>query len=179
MKEIELKVLEIDVKKIIKKLVSLGAKKILSKTFFVEKAFDLEDKRITKNNNLLRLRQEGKKTYLTYKYKENKGKIFRMADETEVEVSNFTDVEQILKLIGFNCYRVREKWRTTYEIDQVKVEVDQYPKIPIYLEFEGSIKGIKKVLRVLEIDIKIATPMTATQVIRHYGFDPNNLKFHH
>ena len=66
MREIEVKILEINRKKVEETLTDLGAKKILDsdlQTIF----FDFKDGRIIKAKDVLRLRKDENKTELTYK----------------------------------------------------------------------------------------------------------------
>lgn len=176
MKEIELKILNIDVKKITKKIFGLGGKRILPTTLAAEEFFDFSDFRLEKKMDLLRLRKMGKKSYLTLKLLREKKK-YRVADEFEIEVNDFRATEKILLGLGFICFKHREKRRTSYRLGKIILEIDEYPQIPPYLELEGSKKDIDKWLKLLCLEDKKTTNMTASEVIEFYKKDPTNLKF--
>lgn len=170
MKEIELKILEINEKEMIKRILALGAKKIMKKTLFEEHLFDFKDKSIKKAHNLCRLRKEGNKTFLNFKFKGRQHKtFFKVAEENQVEVSDFALMEIILKRLGLNPVTHRKKTRISYRLGEVRFEIDKYPEIPAYLELEGPEKAIREVLNKLKIDIKQTTNMNAGQVFKFYG----------
>ena len=176
MKEIELKILEINEEKIVNKLKTIGAKHV-GTCFSVDKAFDFPDKRIKKAGDLLRLRTMGDKVELCYKDNRQEIDGFQIADEYEVNLTDYKTAEVILNKIGVKAYRRREKIRTTYEWDDLKFEIDKYPEIPAYMEIEGSKGDINVALKDLGYTIEDTTNITATQVLKQYGADHNKQKF--
>jgi len=176
MKEIELKVLEINKKLMIKKLLALGAKKVMKRTLFVEKIYDFSDRRLDKHLHLLRLRQEGKKIFFTFKKLREKSK-FRVADEYQVEVNDYKTMEDILAGLNFVLLNHREKYRTTFKLGRAMIEIDEYPKIPVFLEIEANKKDLVRALQALDIPFSRTTNMVNKQVIDHYGLDGKLLKF--
>ncbi len=176
MKEIEVKILDIDEKDITNKLLKLGAKKI-SEELVVEKAFDFEDGRIFKNNNLLRLRKIGDKTELTYKDSREEDKDFAIREETQTEIKDFYEMEKIIKKLGLKCIIHREKKRSSFELNKVRFEIDKYPTIPAYLEIEGTKEDIKKTLQLLNIEVNKISNLPSTEVLKNYKVDPYSQKF--
>ena len=135
MKEIEVKILEIDVEEIERKLKKLGAEKVFEGEV-VSIYFDFSDKRLEKEGKILRLRQKGDKVILTYKelISQDKAKIM---DEYELEVQDLELMEEIFGGIGlFPIYEFK-KHRTTYKLNQTHFEIDKYPGIPAFLEIEA------------------------------------------
>lgn len=177
MKEIELKVLEIDVKNLEKKLKALGAKKILPLTLIREKLYDTPDHKISSLERLFRLRQEGRKTYITYKYGHKFKGHFRTNHELEIDVSNFDETDKLLTQLGFIHLQHREKQRLSYKLGKVRIEIDKYPPIPAYAEFEGPAKQTKSLLQKLGIDIKNTNILTVAGVLKHYKKDKKVIKF--
>ena len=88
MREVGIKILEINKQKIIKSLLLLGARKHPTK-IIIAKTFDFEDNRITDNHCLLRLRKVGEKTEIVFKESIRSTNHFKNAEETETEVGDF------------------------------------------------------------------------------------------
>jgi predicted adenylyl cyclase CyaB len=176
MKEIEVKVLNVDKQKIEEILSKLGAKQTFDDeiaTYF----FDFEDNSIVKARNVLRLRKEGKKSVLTFKKMLGKQSA-KVAEEYEVEVSNLPKMERILKLLGLLLTEITQKHRTSYRLNDLRFDIDKlekkYAHIPQYLEIEAkNIKLIKKYAKILGFSAKDCLPWTTTEVINFYSNKPN------
>jgi predicted adenylyl cyclase CyaB len=140
MKEIEVKIIEIDRKKVEDDLATLGAVKTFDgdvETRF----FDFRDSTIARSRNLLRLRRIGDKTDLTFKkFVENQSAKIR--HEYEVSISEFETMSQILEFIGLMSTSRMEKHRTSYAVSGVHVDIDKYigdlSHIPELIEIEGG-----------------------------------------
>lgn len=177
MKEIELKILDINVRKLEKQLVDLGAKKILPLTLIKEKTYNSPDGLLNKRKNLFRLRQEDKKIYLTYKYGHKNKNHFRTNQELEIFVDDFKKTNKMLLQLGFTILQIREKKRLSYKLGKVRIEIDKYPPIPAYAEFEGPTKETSTLLKKLNIDIKNTYTYTVAGVLKHYKIDKAVIKF--
>ena len=70
MKEIETKIIDINEKEVRDKLLKIGAKKVDS-IFYRRYVFSLTDKK--EIDEFVRIRTDGKKTTITYKYREGNG----------------------------------------------------------------------------------------------------------
>ncbi len=176
MLEIELKILEINKEEITKKLLSLGAIQT-TRELYIEEAFDYSDERIKNNNQLCRLRQQGKKIKLTHKGKRQKSKNFSIAEETEIEVSNYQTTKKILENLGLSSYRYREKYRTKFKYNNTSIELDEHPTIPPYLEIEGTKEAIQETLQKLGYTLADTTPLTASEILKKYEQNPYNQTF--
>ena len=176
MKEIELKILNINIEEITKKLLKIGAKKV-GENLIIEKHFDFPDKRISKNKESFRLRKFGSKTELTYKHSLIKDKNFKIHEETETEVSNYDEMEKIIEKLGLKRVKYKEKKRISFKLEKLKIEIDKYPSIPAYLEIEGSKKEIENLLKRLGYKLSQTTNMNATSVLKYYNVNPNFQKF--
>ncbi len=176
MKEIELKILNINKNNIIKKLLKLGAKKF-PQNLVIERHFDFEDQRIKNNKQLFRLRKLGNKVELAFKDKKIKEGNFRVHEEIETTIQNFDNMEEIIKRLGLKCIKHREKKRTHFILNKVKIEIDKFPNIPTYIEIEGSKKEIEKTIKLLGFRLDQTTTMTATEVLKYYGVNENYQKF--
>jgi len=182
MKELELKILNINKRKIKEKLNKLQAKLILKQTLFQEWYFEIPG--LTQEERefySLRLRTEGKKSFLTAK---NQSKIqkedrrYHINKEIEIEILNVQNLKKLLNLLRFNIFRQREKTREIYQLGRVKLAIDQYPKIAPYMEIEGpSKKNIIEIVKKLGYSPKDTTNKTATILIKEAGINPNSLFF--
>ena len=175
-REVELKILEVNVREMHERLMRLGARKV-EQGLVHEVAFDFPDGRIKKRDELFRIRKYRKRTEITYKTNSAHDKDFLDHDEYETVVEDFDTICKIMKLLGLKMVRDREKRRTSYVLGKVKIEIDKYPTIPAYMEIEGSKKDIKDTLRRLGHSMKDTTNMTSTKVLRYYGKNPDYQKF--
>jgi adenylate cyclase, class 2 len=141
MKEVEVKIVEIDREKVEARLRSLGA----TRTFDGDQVtvfFDFHGNPIAAAKNLLRLRKTGDKTHLTFK-KFIETESAKVRDEYEVVVSDFESMRLILESLGLSPTKRMEKHRTSYKLKSgVEVDLDkyagEYSYIPDLLEIEGE-----------------------------------------
>jgi adenylate cyclase class 2 len=171
MKEIEVKILEIDRKKVEKRLRSLGARKTLDgriKALY----FDCPDRSLRKAKDALRLRKVDSRTVLTFK-KFVKDGFAKVREELETEVSDFDKARSILQNLGFSVWLEMEKHRTTYELNGAHFEFDKYKGkygfIPEFLEIEAkSPSQIHKYAKLLGFKKSDCKPWTSWELIKHY-----------
>jgi len=176
MQEIELKILNINSDEVIKKLTKLGAIQE-SDELIDERYYDDGDAQISKKGNLLRLRKVGKKAEITYKDGRVKNKDFLVFEETESEVGNFEALDTILKKLALRIIIERQKKRTIFSLNAVKVEIHKYPIMPAWLELEGKKEDIESVLGKLRYNKSQTVTLTDSEIIQSYGLDYRNLKF--
>ena len=172
MKELEVKILEVDRKKVEETLAGCGAKKIFDgdiQTMF----FDFEDGAIIKAKNVLRLRKEQDKTELTYK-KVHVTQTAKRAEEYSVDVSNLETMKKILENIGLSITENMQKHRVSYTIDHTRFDIDRYvgdyEYIPEFMEIEAeSTDLIHKYATLLGFQAKDCLPWSTDELIRHYS----------
>jgi len=147
MKEIEVKILNIDRLVVEAKLESLGAKKIFEgvvDTHF----FDFENKKLGKKGVLARVRKMGDKVYFTVKKKVS-DKLAKIREEYECEVSDFDEIISAFRLLGLNETYSFKKRRKSYLLNDVHFEFDKflgtYGFVPEFLEIEA--KDIETIYR--------------------------------
>jgi adenylate cyclase, class 2 len=58
--------------------------------------------------------------------------------EVEVAVDDFESTNELLAMLGFTPKSYQENRRTSFVLDSVELEIDQWPLIPPYLEIEGQ-----------------------------------------
>lgn len=172
MKEIEVKILEVNRLKIEQTLLRLGVKKIFDgniETLF----FDFKEGTIIKQKNVLRLRKMQDKTELTYK-KVQFTQTAKTAEEYSVEVSSLQTMKEILENLGLSTIESSQKHRVSYTLDGARFDFDQYAGnygfIPEFLEIEAeNIDSIYNYAAQLGFEKKDCLPWSTTELIRHYS----------
>lgn len=170
--EIEERVLEVEVDKIIEKLNELNA----------VKAGEWEQKRYVydfnpkRENEWIRLRTNGETTTLTYKNIEENN--IDGTKELEIEVSNFDDTNTMLNVLGYKSKAYQENKRIRYYLNDVEIDIDFWPLIPPYMEIEGkSIESVKEVEKILEVDESKITALNCQDIyLGVYGIDIKTIK---
>ncbi len=167
MKEIEVKILEIDIKETIRKIEELGG----VKTYQGEVITTYYDSRhkLHKQGRVLRLRRKDDKIELTFKEKISDDQ-FKSMNEFETIVGDYKTMDTILRGIGFKPCRELTKRRTSYSIGEVHFDIDTYNEFPTFLEIEAKTGDLVKewVLK-LGYTMNDAKPWTTSDVFKHYG----------
>lgn len=170
MKEIEVKILDIDRKKVEAKLISLGAKKTFDGEIYAS-FFDFLDKSIRNNKKTLRLRRVGDKIFLTFKTPIAHDSV-KIRKEYEIEVSDFDKTKKILKSLGLSEWLTVKKHRISYTFDNIRFEFDkyydQYEFVPEFLEIEAKdIKTIYKYVELLDFKKEDCKPWTLLDIVNN------------
>ena len=174
LKEIEIKILNINKRELVKKLQKLGAKKSFEGKIKGE-FFDYPDYKLENNKELLRLRTAGEKVVLTFKKKENdKGKA-KCCEEKEIEVENYDKTKEILLSIGLIVRKgTMTKHRVSYSLGkthfEIETPIEEYSFIPPFMEIESdNEKNIYKYAKLLGYKEKDCLNWTGEDVINYYG----------
>ncbi|MEZ4777574.1 MAG: class IV adenylate cyclase [Bacteroidia bacterium] len=160
MKEIEVKILEINRQQVEETLQQLGAIKsfegIMAATFF-----DYPNRSIQKKGGILRLRTEGDISMLTYKNPvEGEKSSAKVMEETETSIGDPEKLMVIFKKTGLLPFNHNHKIRTQYNLGSVHVVIDEY---------QGDLAGIPAFL---EIEAPDETQLY--EVVRQLGFKPED-----
>lgn len=167
--EIETRFLEINKDEFIKKLALLGAtdngEEKLEEIIFYDKDLSWKGK-----GKFVRLRKTKGKVKLTYK--NNTHQTVDSAQEIELEVSDLEKCAELFNNIGLKAIRQIEKYRHTFNLGDVTIDIDTWPKIPTYIEVEGpSVESLKNICSQLGIDWEKRFDGDAREVFKHYGYD--------
>ena len=164
--EYEVRILEIDVDNIKKKLEEVGA------TF----EWDRVQKRYVYDfipkvdSKWIRLRTNGIKTTLTIK-----DLVTSKIDgtrELEIEVDDFLNTNKILEELGYTPRNYQENRRIQYKLDGVEIDIDSWPMIPTYLEIEGSSEEeVYKIVEKLGYKLEDTTTRDVEGIYNDYGYD--------
>lgn len=152
MKEIEVKILDINPSSIEEKLLKLGAEKKFSGLVGV-RYFDKNDGEIRKKGDLLRVRQFGDdQTEICYKTNKHVEDGFKVCDEYHLTGTNFKESIKLFEQLGFSVTCSYEKKRTTFIYGDLEIVIDEYPKVPPFIEIEGTDKGaVEKLIATLDL----------------------------
>ena len=165
--EYEVRILEINKEEIQGKLNELNAvlvEDVLQKRYVYDFKPAIPQKWI-------RLRTNGNKTTLTIKNIESTK--IDGTKETEIEVSDFDTTNEILRELGYEPRGIQENKRIKYNLNGVEVDIDTWPKIPTYLEIEGSSETeVYNTLEQLGIPKEKATSLDVQSIYKEiYGID--------
>ena len=130
----------------------------------------------------IRVRQTNNKTTIAVKHiLADNGTGIQQMLETEIEVSNINEANNLLEALGYSYKSYQEKERITYILDGYELDIDTWPGIPTYVEIEGKSKeDLNIILNKLGYSIKDTVSCTADEIYRKYGksmFDNRELKF--
>ena len=91
-------------------------------------------------------------------------------------MSDFNKCSEIFQNIGLKAIRQIEKYRHTFELDNIIFDIDTWPKIPTYIEIEGaSLGSLKNACKQLSLDWEKRFDGDAREVFKHYGHNLDNL----
>jgi adenylate cyclase, class 2 len=169
MKEIEVKILEIDPEEIVKKLKGLGAEKIESGLIHIT-AFDFPDDRLRNKGSYVRVRTFGHRTELVLKQPIER-KDFKIMEEIETNVDDYDATVKLFHTLGMKVFARQEKYRASYRIGRTRFELDKYPDIPWMMEVEAPTKeDVKKGLELLGFNMGQANPKSSREIFESYGY---------
>jgi predicted adenylyl cyclase CyaB len=179
MKEVEVKILEVNRRNIEVALIGLGAKKIFDgdiQTLFL----DFEDCRIAKEKNLLRLRKDEDKAELTFK-KVHVTESVKVAEEYSVEVSSLETTLRILENLGLLVTESMRKRRVSYVLDDARFDFDLYlggyAYIPEFMEIEAKNEElVHKYAELLGFNAKDCLPWSTNDLIRYYAVEKGKVE---
>ena len=164
--EYEVRILEIDIEKVKKKLDMIGAKLI----------FDNLQRRYVYNfkpvilTKWIRLRTNGKKTTLTIK--DITSTKIDGTKELEVVVDDFEKTNLLLNELGYSPKGYQENRRVQYDYNGTEIDIDFWPMIPTYLEIEGnSEEEVYNVVKLLDFDKNDVTTEGVEKIYLNYGYD--------
>jgi adenylate cyclase, class 2 len=134
-RELEVKFYLSNRKGLEEKLVMLGGKLAEPRVHEVNLRFDTPDHELLETGRLLRLRQDSL-ARVTYKGLGSVEGGARLRQELEFSVSDFDTARALFEALGYQVYMMYEKYRTTYQLGNVLVTLDEMP-YGDFAEIEG------------------------------------------
>jgi len=173
--EFEVKILDINVENIEKKLLDFWANFKWEK---MQKRYVYDFNPINPNK-WIRLRQKWEKVELTIK--EITDDSITWTKEIEISVGDFETTNSMLKELCYIPKAYQENKRRSYVLDWVEIEIDFWPKIPAYMEIEGkNEKEVEIMVNKLLYTMSDTTSINTTKVYEKYWInlkEIKNLKF--
>lgn len=173
MKELETRIIKIDVASIRKLLISNGAEKVKEENQ-VNDIYDFEDGRLLEQKGYARIRtvndllNNKKIIFMTTKKMLSQGK-FKEMEENEVIVDNKEAAEGIYKSLGLVLKQSIQKFRESYKLKDGLVEIDINDKnfCPFpYIEIEtDSEEKLERIVKLLGYTMEDTTSKTIYQLI--------------
>ena len=184
MRELETRIVDIDVDNIRDILTLNNAEKVKSEDQ-VNDIYDFEDGRLLAKKGYARIRtvedRLNKRTiyYMTTKKMISQNK-FKVMEENEVIIDNKEMGEGIFKSLGLILKESNKKYRESYKIFDSLVEIDINDKnfCPFpYIEIEtNSEEKLDKIVKLLGYTIEDTTSQTIYEILSERGITPNSPK---
>lgn len=168
MREIEAKVLDVDADAVAEKLDGMGVEKQFEGGV-CSRFYDLPDRTFGERGEVVRVRERGDYTFLTYKEPVSRDGM-KIMEEKEFEVAGLDEADRFFTGLGFERVEEREKHRTAWADDDVLYVVDRYEGVPPLLEVEApSREQVAEGFEALGYSMDETVSWDAAQVVEHYG----------
>lgn len=151
--EIETKVLNIDAKDIKQKLLSFGANKTQETRLIVD-WYRIKGIKEGEDPWFLRIRSNSEgKCEVTWKAKSDILGTARKHKEINFNIQEPEKLSDLFEELGLEKYAHQEKDRTSFSYKDWRFDIDQYPKMPAYLEIEGvSEEHVNQAIKLIGLD---------------------------
>ncbi|MGW0249296.1 class IV adenylate cyclase [Nocardia goodfellowii] len=165
--EYEAKVLDIDPMVTEQAILAKGGRRTAATVLLRRYVYDIAP---GDESRWIRLRDNGSGPTLAVK--EIRNDSIDGTDEVEVEVSSFEATNELLAKLGFTPRGYQENRRTSFELDGVQLEIDEWPMIPPYLEIEGpSQEDVVRIAQLLGYTEADLTGENTVKVYARHGID--------
>jgi len=134
--EVEVKFLVKDLSSIQDTLIASGASLNHERVLETNWRFDTPDRSLTSAHQVLRLRKDTR-SRLTFKASQVIGAPVSIRREIEFEVSDLDATCDLLEALGYEVSIIYEKYRTTYQLDNLEIVLDEMP-FGTFVEIEGQ-----------------------------------------
>jgi adenylate cyclase class 2 len=123
----------------------------------------------------IRLRDAGTETTLCVKQIESDA--IDGTHEVETAVGDFMAASDLLAMLGFTPKSYQENRRTSFILDGARLELDEWPLIPPYLEIEGDSKDhVLRVASLLGYGENQLTGENTIKVYARYGIELESIQ---
>ena len=139
----------------IRRLEASRASLTRARHFESNRLFDFSDGRIAKRDSALRLRFSGDDAWLTWKGPHHGSGKIKQRREAETFLGDGRALEVIFESLGLEERFRYEKYRASYEFEEVELSLDETP-IGVFLEIEGVPEAIAEAAGRLSLDMKNA-----------------------
>lgn len=180
MLEKEVKILDIDLEQVQKKLEELWAKKTFE-DFIHDIYYDFPWDKMENNKRVFRIRKKWEIHLYTIKRKRTLEsewweKWVKIADEWEREITDVNSFRKVLENYWMVKVREKKKHRISYNLWNVEFDIDIYDEIPPLLEIEAhTSKEIEKYISLLWLENHTKKDFGSRWLFKHYWKEYNYL----
>jgi adenylate cyclase class 2 len=170
--EYEAKVLNIDPPTMADLILAKGGQEVSPRTLQRRYVYDIKP---GDESQWIRLRDTGTRVTLAVKEISHDG--IDGTYEVEIAVDSLDATNELLGFLGFHPKSYQENRRTSFVLDDARLEIDEWPWIPPYLEIEAESSA--EVLRIAAILGYVESQLTSentTKVYRRYGIELGEYK---
>ena len=170
-KEIEVKILEINLKKLKNILKDKKAKLVMKSNLqgnYFYSIPEIEDK------GVIRLRKDNGGQTIAIKSKLKFSNGHKITKEFETKVENIKEIIAGLEILGFKEIGCVELIREDWKLNKCIISLVKMPKIPYYVEIEGTKKNILTVAKLFGYSEKDYYP---EMIYAKYGIKTKFLRF--
>lgn len=97
--------------------------------------------------------------------------------ELEIEVSDFAATAELLARLGFVAKTYQETRRTSYVLDGARLDIDEWPLLPAYLEIEGrSPEHVRRVAALIGYPPEALTGVNTSDLYARNGIDLESIR---
>ena len=143
-REIEVKIHHASLDDLRQRLEKAGAEQVKERVYEWNMRYNKASGAFAEEGYVLRLRRDTD-VRLTYKGPSTTERGIVDREELEVEVSDYETMHTMLLKLGFVEHMIYEKYRTTYELNQTEIVLDEMP-FGNFIEVEGDYEDIEAVL---------------------------------
>jgi adenylate cyclase class 2 len=177
--EIETKVLDIDEAAVKEKLAALGAQKIKETVLSVDW---FRPKGIKEGEDpwFLRIRTDGTGAHeVTWKPKSEIIGNVRRHKEINFSIGDREALADLFEELGLELYAHQEKKRSSFTLPSWRFDIDQYPKMPAFMEVEGmSAEHVNEAIALLGLaGNRTWAEGERTLIQKIYGLDWYEMRF--
>ena len=143
-----------------------------SRTKEVNLVMDFPDRLLAARGCLLRIRQWGPETTLTYKGRSLDNPVFKQRPELETQLGDSETAEKILLALGlrrsFIYEKLREKYRFPVDNEQLEISLDETP-FGLFVEIEGAQSAIGNAVKELGLTLADSVTKSYVDLYREHG----------
>jgi adenylate cyclase class 2 len=129
------------------RVVALGATPLRCRRLQEDCLLDTDDEQLRRQRSVLRIRNEGGKSLLTFKGPVQPGRL-KVREEHETVVADGDALRSILESLGLHIWFRYQKYREEYAAEDVVIAIDETP-VGTFVEIEGGEARIHETARAL------------------------------
>lgn len=171
-KEHEIKVLDVDVQKLTKKLEEIGAKKVYDDERTII-ALDTQERMfLNQQDKLIRVTDEGS-IKVTMHVNQSKPEI---KEGIKFKASRLKETMDFFHQLGLDPISKVKAKRISYELGKIDFDIDKFPAVPAFLEIdieflEEEGYELEQLLKELELENNKVVVMGTEDIHKLYGID--------